>query len=54
MDPSGTEPDPWAALRDVDETDFANALEALAPPRRAWLRKALRTTHPGHPWIARL
>ncbi len=42
------------APRDVDEADFANALGALAPPRRAWLRKALRTAHPGHPWIARL
>ncbi len=37
-----------------DDQDFRNALPLLGPERLTWLRKALKTAHPGHPWIAEL
>lgn len=42
------------APRAVDERDFDRVRPALAPEASAWLRAALETAHPGHPWIARL
>ena len=37
-----------------DEVDFDAATPMLEPQRRAWLRDALDTCHPGHPWIRQL
>ncbi len=37
-----------------NSSDFALAAPALDDEARAWLRRALRIAHPGHPWIARL
>jgi len=37
-----------------DAADFARARPRLGFRRRGWLRGALETCHPGHPWIARL
>ncbi len=42
------------AARDKDLADFALAAPRLAPDARDWLAGALRTLHPGHPWIDRL
>jgi hypothetical protein len=42
------------ALRPVDQGDFEVAHGALPPSRRAWLRAALETVHPGHPWLSGL
>jgi hypothetical protein len=42
----------WA--RDKDEADFAIVTPRLSPNARDWLAAALRTLHPGHPWIDRL
>ena len=42
------------APRPKDETDFRNALAAMSPNARRWLRRALETAHPGHPWVAAL
>jgi hypothetical protein len=41
-------------LRPKDERDFSTVLGSLDPERRAWLRAALETNHPGHAWIPRL
>ncbi|WP_200942094.1 hypothetical protein [Angustibacter sp. Root456] len=41
-------------LRPKDEADFRTCLPLLAPERRGWLRDALATAHPGHPWLERL
>jgi hypothetical protein len=37
-----------------DQDDFTRARPRLGIRRRLWLRGALETVHPGHPWIARL
>lgn len=40
--------------RPKDEPDFAATLPLLTDDRREWLRDALTSVVPGHPWIARL
>lgn len=40
--------------RPKDEDDLNRALPVLDTNERSWLRRALETVHPGHPWIARL
>ena len=40
--------------RDRDETDFAAVLPQLTPDRRAWLRAAIASQDPSHPWLAAL
>jgi hypothetical protein len=40
--------------RPKDEPDFAATLPILTQPRRAWMREALATVVPGHPWLERL
>jgi hypothetical protein len=42
------------AVRERDQSDFAEVAPALAPARRAWLGQALTLVHPGHPWLADL
>jgi hypothetical protein len=42
------------ATRETDERDFAAVRDALGAERRAWLRAALDTAHPGHRWIEQL
>lgn len=37
-----------------DEADFERVRPRLGFTRRLWLRGALETTYPGHPWLARL
>lgn len=37
-----------------DDADFDRARPRLGFARRLWLRGALETCHPGHPWIERL
>jgi len=37
--------------RPKDEADFMHILPALDWERRQWLRNALSTTHPQHPWL---
>jgi hypothetical protein len=37
-----------------DDADFGRARPRLGLARRLWLRGALETCHPGHPWISRL
>lgn len=37
-----------------DERDLALMLPMLETHRRAWLRRTLKTTHPGHKWLRRL
>lgn len=37
--------------RPKDEADFVSALPALDRERRQWLRSALTTAHPHHPWL---
>ncbi|WP_202878741.1 hypothetical protein [Ornithinimicrobium ciconiae] len=41
-------------LRDKDQTDFDVCEPLLGPSPRTWLREALSTAHPGHPWLAHL
>lgn len=36
--------------RPCDEADLAAALPLLDDQQRRWLRTALDTAHPGHPW----
>ena len=38
-------------LRPQDQADFDAARPALSEEASAWLRRALQTAHPGHPWI---
>jgi GrpB-like predicted nucleotidyltransferase (UPF0157 family) len=41
--------------RDKDQADFESVLEhGLEPERREWLRRALQSYRPGHPWLGRL
>lgn len=40
--------------RPKDERDFECVLPTLSQEARKWLRDALTTTHPEHPWLARL
>jgi hypothetical protein len=42
------------AAREKDEVDFTRVLPLLTEDERAWLRRALETVAPGHPWAARL
>jgi hypothetical protein len=37
-----------------DEADFERVRPHLGFTRRLWLRGALKTCYPGHPWLARL
>ena len=37
--------------RDKDEHDFREALGALTPAQRAWLRDAIEIVHPDDPWL---
>jgi hypothetical protein len=37
-----------------DEADFERVRPHLGFTRRLWLRGALETSYPGHPWLARL
>lgn len=41
-------------LRPKDEVDFTHALPTLDQERRRWLRQALDTAHPNHPWLRRI
>lgn len=41
-------------LRPMDEADFTQALPMLRQEQRQWLRNALATAHPQHPWLKRL
>lgn len=34
-----------------DEADLNNVLEVLEGERTHWLKQAIQTCHPGHPWI---
>lgn len=40
--------------RAKDQVDFQTIYPELEPERRAWLRWALTTCEPGHPWLERL
>jgi GrpB-like predicted nucleotidyltransferase (UPF0157 family) len=41
--------------RDKDQADFESVLgHGLEPERREWLRRALQSYRPGHPWLERL
>jgi hypothetical protein len=42
------------APRETDEHDFRHLLPALPASRRRWLREALETAHPGHPWAEQI
>jgi hypothetical protein len=39
-------------LRPKDQVDFDACEPLLDPAARAWLRAALATAHPGHPWLS--
>ena len=41
-------------LRPQDQRDFDASLPLLDETARRWLRTAMETAHPGHPWIAEL
>lgn len=41
-------------LRPKDQADFDACLDLLQPETRGWLRAALSTAHPSHPWLSRL
>lgn len=41
-------------LRPKDEADFTATAPLLDPEATDWLREALATVHPGHPWLSRL
>jgi hypothetical protein len=41
-------------LRPKDQQDFDAVLSALTTRQRAWLRQALTTASPSHPWVAAL
>ncbi len=40
--------------RAKDEPDFEATLPVLTEPARAWMRQALATVVPDHPWLDRL
>ena len=42
------------AVRPKDQVDFEVCAPLLDPQSRTWLREALRTAHPGHPWLSGL
>ncbi len=42
------------APRPADEQDFEAVRAALSAAQREWLRAALATVHPDHPWMGRL
>ncbi len=42
------------ALRARDEDDFRVVLPALDESQRCWLRRALASVHPAHPWLERI
>jgi hypothetical protein len=42
------------SLHPKDESDLAACLPHLEPDAMAWLRDALETVQPGHPWLERL
>lgn len=42
------------AVRAKDQVDFDVCAPLLDEVSRAWLREALATAHPGHPWLRRL
>jgi len=39
------------ALRPKDQADFDTVLPVLSDVQRSWLRDALTTVSPGHPWL---
>jgi len=41
-------------IRDQDRADFERVVPLLGDEARAWLRAALATTDPAHPWLAAL
>lgn len=41
-------------LRPQDQLDFDASVRVLDAEHKRWLRSALVTAHPGHPWIAEL
>ncbi|CAH0195315.1 nucleotidyltransferase domain-containing protein [Microbacterium foliorum] len=41
-------------LRPQDQLDFDTARSSMSGEASAWLRSALETAHPGHPWIDEL
>ena len=41
-------------LRPKDDVDFTQALPLLDQKRRQWLKNAVATVHPQHPWLDRL
>jgi hypothetical protein len=41
-------------LRPQDQQDFESCLPLLGDSATSWLRAALETAHPGHPWITEL
>ena len=45
---------PDGGPRDKDQADFERLLPKLGAKRRTWLRRALSSLSPGHPWSARL
>jgi hypothetical protein len=42
------------AVRAHDEQDFVALLPTLSDTQRDWLRRALASARPGHPWLPRL
>ena len=42
------------AVRAKDQVDFEVSAPLLDQRSRTWLRNALQTAHPGHPWLASL
>lgn len=43
-----------SGLRPKDQADFTACLPLLDPDGRRWLRSALESAHPGHPWLVDL
>lgn len=43
-----------AGLRRQDQQDFEACRPLLSERAASWLREALKSTHPGHPWVADL
>jgi hypothetical protein len=42
------------AAEDKNAGDFERAVPHLEPERREWLKRAIESCYPGHPWLARL